>query len=167
MPESHTQSRSYMEVKNITKEKKHFKETWRYLGLMIFDEALDVYERLGMPFQQGNRIMRFSPFNAYPTEDGWVVIGIGHDAMWRALCTLIEREDLAHDPDWGRMDWRVEHNAQVDEMLSEWTRDRPIEPAVAALESTGIVASPVQNIDDLLDFTVPADNRIEFVCNRK
>ena len=85
---------------------------------LIFDEALDVYERLGMPFQQGNRIMRFSPFNAYPTEDGWVVIGIGHDAMWRALCTPIEREDLAHDPDWGRMDWRVEHNAQVDEMLS-------------------------------------------------
>ena len=117
---------------------------------LIFDEALDVYERLGMPFQQCNRIMRFSPFNAYPTEDGWVVIGIGHDAMWRALCTLIEREDLAHDPDWGRMDWRVEHNAQVDEMLSEWTRDRPTEPAVAALESAGIVASPVQNIDDLL-----------------
>lgn len=119
---------------------------------LIFDEALDIYDDLGMDFQQGNRIMRFSPFNTYPTEDGWLVIGIGHDTMWRALCTLIGRDDLGNHPDWGRMDWRVEHNDQVDEMLGVWTRAQTTSEAVAALEGAGIVASPVQNIDDLLSW---------------
>ena len=119
---------------------------------LIFDEALDVYERLGMPFQQGNRIMRFSPFNAYPTKDGWVVIGVGHDAMWRELCKLIGRIELGDDADWGRMDWRVENNMKVDEVVSDWTRDHATATAVTTLEEAGIVASPVQNIDDLLSW---------------
>jgi crotonobetainyl-CoA:carnitine CoA-transferase CaiB-like acyl-CoA transferase len=119
---------------------------------LIFDEALDIYDDLGMDFQQGNRIMRFSPFNAYPTQDGWLVIGIGHDAMWRSLCALIDRADLGDHPDWGRMDWRVEHNDQVDAMLTEWTRGKMTAGAVVKLEAAGIVASPVQDIDDLLSW---------------
>ncbi|MEE2688531.1 MAG: CoA transferase [Pseudomonadota bacterium] len=119
---------------------------------LIFDEALDIYEDLGMPFQQGNRIMRFSPFNAYPTQDGWLVIGIGHDAMWRALCRLIGREDLGDHDNWGRMDWRVEHNGQVDAVVAEWAKTRTTEDAVSLLEADGIVASPVQSIDDLLNW---------------
>lgn len=119
---------------------------------LIFDEALDIYDDLGMDFQQGNRIMRFSPFNAYPTKDGWLVIGIGHDAMWRSLCALIERTDLGDHPDWGRMDWRVAHNDQVDAVLTEWTREQTTANAVAELEAAGIVASPVQDINDLLNW---------------
>ena len=119
---------------------------------LIFDEALDVYERLGMPFQQGNRIMRFSPFNAYPTKDGWVVIGVGHDAMWRELCKLIGQVELGDDADWGRMDWRVENNIKVDEVVSNWTHEHSTDTAVTVLEEAGIVASPVQNINDLLSW---------------
>ena len=119
---------------------------------LIFDEALDIYRDLGMPFQQGNRIMRFSPFNAYRTADGWLVIGVGHDAMWRSLCALIGRDELGSAPDWGRMDWRVEHNDRVDEVVTTWTQTRTTADAVALLEAKGIVASPVQDIDDLLSW---------------
>ena len=119
---------------------------------LIFDEALDVYEDLEIDFQQGNRIMRFSPFNAYPTKDSWLVIGIGHDAMWRSLCTLIDRADLGTHPDWERMDWRVAHNDQVDALLTEWTCEQTTVHAVTKLEAAGIVASPVQGISDLLNW---------------
>ncbi|MEL0021111.1 MAG: CoA transferase [Rickettsiales bacterium] len=119
---------------------------------LIFDEALDIYGELGMSFQQGNRIMRFSPFNTYPTRDGWLVIGIGHDAMWQSLCALIGRDELGLHEDWGRMDWRVEHNDQVDAVLHEWTTVQTTAEAVKQLEAAGIVASPVQDIDDLLNW---------------
>ena len=46
------------------------------LFALLFDEPLDCYERLELPLRQGNRIMRFSPFNAYPTRDGAVTIGV-------------------------------------------------------------------------------------------
>ena len=119
---------------------------------LVFDEAIDVYKAIGMDYQQGNRIMSFSPFNTYPTQDGWLAIGVGHDAMWRALCELIGRDDLGTDAEWGRMDWRVQHNDKVDAMLTEWTRERTTADAVEALSDAGVVASPVQDIDDILSW---------------
>src|SRR3546814_10308796 len=49
---------------------------------LLFDEPLDCYETLGMPFRQGNRLPRLSPFDTFPTADGWVVIGTASDREW-------------------------------------------------------------------------------------
>ena len=39
-----------------------------------------IAERLNLAERQGNRIMRFSPFNIFQTTDGWVAIGAATDA---------------------------------------------------------------------------------------
>ena len=69
---------------------------------LLFDEPLDCYEALGVPQRQGNRVMRFSPMNAYPTRDGWMVICCGTEAMWRSIAAEMGREDLADHPEWVR-----------------------------------------------------------------
>lgn len=117
---------------------------------LLFDEPFDCYAGLGLEQQQGNRVMRFSPFNTYPTKDGWIVIGCGTDAMWKAVCKVINRDDLADDVKWGQMSWRIEHNEQVDEVLTQWTRTRTAHDVVSKINSAGAVASAVQDIDDLL-----------------
>ncbi len=119
---------------------------------LLFDEPLDCYPALGMDYQQGNRVMRFSPFNSYPTRDGWMVICCGTDAMWRAICTVVGQDDLAAHDDWGSMSWRVAHNDQVDEMLGTWTRERATDDAVCLMTDAGVVASNVHTIDDLLEW---------------
>lgn len=119
---------------------------------LLFDEPLDCYPAIGMDYQQGNRVMRFSPFNSYPTQDGWMVICCGTDAMWQAICTVIGREDLADHEDWGSMSWRVTHNDKVDAMLGAWTRERATDDAVRLLTEAGVVASNVHTIDDLLQW---------------
>lgn len=117
---------------------------------LLFDEPFDCYAGLGLEQKQGNRVMRFSPFNTYPTTDGWIVIGCGTDAMWRGICKVIGRDELADDANWGRMSWRVEHNDQVDELLKHWTQSRTAHGAVTEINATGAVASAVHDIDDLL-----------------
>lgn len=64
---------------------------------LIFDEPLDCYRDLNLDFQQGNRIMRFSPFNAYKTEDGWITIGAATNDDWRSLLEVMNRSDLFGD----------------------------------------------------------------------
>jgi len=61
---------------------------------LLFDEPLDCYERLGLAPQQGNRIMRFSPFNSYRTADGWVAIGCATDAEWNALRSAMQARKM-------------------------------------------------------------------------
>jgi crotonobetainyl-CoA:carnitine CoA-transferase CaiB-like acyl-CoA transferase len=117
---------------------------------LLFDEPLDCYGRLGLDFQQGNRVMRFSPLNTFPTRDGWMVICCGTDAMWRSICDVIGRPDLADDDDWSRMSWRVANNDAVDGLVGEWTRRHDTSDAVARFDAVGVVASPVHTIDDLL-----------------
>ncbi len=117
---------------------------------LLFDEPLDCYDRLGLDYQQGNRVMRFSPFNTFPTRDGWIVIGCGTDAMWSAFASAIGRDDLVSHSDWSRMAWRVANNDQVETVVSNWSIKQTTSEVVETLTSIGVVASAVQNIEDLL-----------------
>lgn len=119
---------------------------------LLFDEPLDCYPALGMDYQQGNRVMRFSPFNSYPTRDGWMVICCGTDAMWQAICAVVGRDDLVSHEDWSSMSWRVAHSDAVDAMLGDWTRENTTDDAVRRLTDAGVVASAVHTIDDLLQW---------------
>jgi len=117
---------------------------------LVFDEPLDCYESLGLSFQQGNRVMRFSPFDTFPTRDGWFVLGCGTDAMWRGVCAVIGRDDLARHADWGRMSWRVANNDQVSDLIRAWSIEVETSEAVERFSAAGAVASAVHSIEDLL-----------------
>ena len=86
---------------------------------LLFDEPLDCYGRLGLNAQQGNRIMRFSPFNAYRTSDGWVTIGCATDTEWSALLGVIGHEPLE---EFERVSGRLANNASVDRLVGDWAR---------------------------------------------
>ena len=60
---------------------------------LLFDDPIDCFEELGLNFQQGNRLVRFSPFNTYPTKDGWIVICCGTDEMWKRICVAIRKKN--------------------------------------------------------------------------
>jgi crotonobetainyl-CoA:carnitine CoA-transferase CaiB-like acyl-CoA transferase len=111
---------------------------------MMMDEPLDCYARLGLEARQGNRIMRFSPFNAYAARDGWVAIGAATDAEWRGLLRALAREDLLEHPDWRRVAWRLANNAQVDGLVGAWAASCTVAQAVARLQALDVPCSPVR-----------------------
>ena len=119
---------------------------------LLFDEPLDCYERLGMQFQQGNRIMRFSPFNAYPTTDGWVTIGTASQAEWLALLKVMERPELAQDKEFVEVGARIANNALIDGLVGGWTRGLTTEEVLRRLEAACVPSSPVRSIDQVMQW---------------
>jgi crotonobetainyl-CoA:carnitine CoA-transferase CaiB-like acyl-CoA transferase len=117
---------------------------------LIFDEPLDCYERLGLEFQQGSRIPRFSPFNSYRTHDGWVVIGAATQSDWEALVRVMGRDDLLAHADFGRLAWRLANNSKVDEILAEWASKHTTASVVSAMNAVKVPCSPVRDIDDVM-----------------
>lgn len=117
---------------------------------LIFDEPLDCYPRLGLQPQQGNRIMRFSPFNAYRTLDGWVTIGAATNDDWLALLEVMDRTDLKSDPDMMSVGWRLANNAKVDEVVAQWAQGITTEEVEARLAHAKLACSPVRDIHDVL-----------------
>lgn len=120
------------------------------LFALMFDEPFDCYARLGLPQRQGSRIMRFSPFNAYRSADGWVVLGAATGADWSALLRVMQREDLLDDPRMMDLGWRLAHNARVDEIVSAWTGTLATDRIVQLLAEAKIPCSPVRAIDDVM-----------------
>ena len=120
------------------------------LFALIFDEPLDCYDRLGLPLRQGNRIMRFSPFNAYPTRDGAITIGAATEEDWLRLLAVIGRQDLSENLNYMDPGWRVANNACVDEIVAAWTRTRSRSEALQELDAKDIACSPINEIADIL-----------------
>jgi crotonobetainyl-CoA:carnitine CoA-transferase CaiB-like acyl-CoA transferase len=119
---------------------------------LVLDEPLDCYERLNQSPRQGNRIMRFSPFNTYPTRDGTIAIGAATNEDWVALLHAMGRSDLAQSEKFMSMGWRVAHNDQIDAIVTEWTQQLTTAEAIAALNHSDIAASPIRNFADIMEW---------------
>jgi crotonobetainyl-CoA:carnitine CoA-transferase CaiB-like acyl-CoA transferase len=119
---------------------------------LVLDEPLDCYERLNQTPRQGNRIMRFSPFNTYPTRDGTVAIGAATNEDWVALLHVMGRSDLAQNETFMSMGWRVANNEQIDAIVTEWTQQVTTADAIEALNRNDIAASPIRDFSDIMEW---------------
>ena len=119
---------------------------------LLFDEPIDCYEGLGLAPRQGNRIMRFSPFNVFRTCDGWVAIGTATHEEWQALLGVMGRDDLKNDADMQNVGWRLVNNGAVDALVTAWTEARTKDEVVAALNQAAVAVSPVRSIDEVMQW---------------
>ena len=120
---------------------------------MVFDEPFDCYEELGIKQRQGNRIMRFSPFNVYKTIDGWIALGAATNADWVELLQVMQREDLLTDENMMSVGWRIENNQVIDGIVTEWTMHESTKDAVRQLNSKKIPCSPVRTIEEAINWS--------------
>lgn len=114
---------------------------------LLFDEPLDCYARLGLAAQQGNRIMRFSPFNSYRTADGWVAIGCATDAEWNSLLGAMGAGPVAA---YAKVSGRLTDNAGVDKLVGNWTGTLTSAQVQQCLDEARVPCSPVRSIDELM-----------------
>lgn len=119
---------------------------------MMMDEPLDCYEALGLAPRQGNRIMRFSPFNTYAARDGWVAIGAVSRADWHGILSALGRDDLKANADMDRTEWRIAHNEGIDALIALWARERPVAHICEALRRFDVPCAPVRTPREALDW---------------
>ncbi|MBS0335842.1 MAG: CoA transferase [Proteobacteria bacterium] len=119
---------------------------------LIFDEPFDTYERLNLAQRQGNRIMRFSPFNIFKARDGWVALGAATHEEWLSLLDAMGRTDLKADPDMMQVGWRIVNNDKVDAVVTQWTSARTKDEIVSALFAASVACSPVRTADEVMQW---------------
>ena len=78
-------------------------------------------------------------------DDQWVLVAVTDDAMWRALCTTIERPDLSNDPDLATATGRRRHEARIEQAVEAWTATRTADEAMVALQNAGVAAGAVRS----------------------
>ena len=95
--------------------------------------------------RDGNRDREMAPHGVYPCagEDRWVAIAVRDDRDSRELFAAIGRPELAGN--FWHSGARHAEASRIEALVSEWTRQHPMEEVEALLQARGVPASAVQN----------------------
>jgi len=97
-----------------------------------------------------------APSGIYPCKPGgpndYVYLFTSHanPEHWRRLLKVLEREDLLEDPRFATREARGRHEAEIDAMISEWTRRHDKHEAMRLVGAAGVPAGAVLDTGDLL-----------------
>ena len=127
---------------------------------LLYDEPWDCFEALGLKKRQGNRIMRFSPFNCYAGKDGTVVLGAASEKDWISILKMIGQTDLQYEDKFSSISKRIENNSEIDTVISIWTSTRSVDEIARLCENYDIPCHPVNDIAQIANWKQIADREI-------
>ncbi len=86
-----------------------------------------------------------------PNDYVYILTSRANPEHWPRLLKLIGREDLIGDPHFDTADARVQHQAEVNEIINTWTRTRTKHEAMAQLSGAGVPSGAVLDTQELVD----------------
>lgn len=104
-----------------------------------------------VPGRIGNRYEFIYPYDSFAAADGWVVIGVGGDEVWKRFCTAIGRTDLLADDSLAKNKDRVANNERLKALVTEWTAGRKVEDIVELLLAHSVPCAPIYTIDKIVN----------------
>ena len=104
-----------------------------------------------VPARLGNRHPNLAPYETFEASDGYVIVGVGSEALWRSFCLAVGRPGLADDPDYATNAARVSRADSLRGVLAPLFRARTVGEWLADLESAGIPCGRVRSVAEALE----------------
>jgi CoA:oxalate CoA-transferase len=120
--------------------------------LALLENAIMRYTVTGqIPGPLGARHPTITPFEAFPTADGHLIIACGNDGLYQKACQAMGRPDLVENPLFKTNDLRNQHN---DALFAEFAKELQKQPRAHWIElfgKAGIPCGPINNIAQALE----------------
>lgn len=119
--------------------------------LSILENALVRYQVDGKaPTPLGTRHPTITPFQAFRGSDGWFVIAVGNDTLWKNFCGAVKRPDLLADARFTTNGDRTKHYTELLPELERMLEAKTCDEWLAILEAAGVPAAPVNTVDKVM-----------------
>jgi formyl-CoA transferase len=99
-----------------------------------------------VPQRRGNSYESAAPADSFKAADGWFVITIGNDKLWRALVDRMEMPQLLGMPEFDTNFKRVQNAKLLKKYIEGWAATRNVKDIVASMLAAGIAAAPILDI---------------------
>ena len=100
-----------------------------------------------VPERMGNRHPSIAPYEAFPTQDRPLVLAVGTDRQFGALCDVLDLPAAALDPRFAANDQRVAHREELRTVLESRLRREPAEHWFELLMDRGVPCGPINTIE--------------------
>ena len=118
----------------------------------IMESLLPEYSAFGAVREAaGSALPGIAPSNAYPCQDGWVLVAGNGDSIFKRLMIAIGRQDLADAPDLADNAGRVARVAEIDAAIAAWTQVRDVRTVMEELGKSKVPAGKVYTAKDIAE----------------
>jgi crotonobetainyl-CoA:carnitine CoA-transferase CaiB-like acyl-CoA transferase len=135
-----------------TGEGQHVEAALLPTALMLSNAFLIERDLLGTDKpRMGNRGTSVAPCDLFAVKDGWVLLQVAGQPMFKRWCRLVDRLDLFDDPRFADDDLRWENGDVLNDLMSDWCRDKTKAEALGRMESFKLPAAPLHSTADVLE----------------
>jgi len=125
----------------------------------IFESVLTVMEATIPEYTVGSYIRERSgatlpnvaPSNIYDCEDGPFLIAANQDTVFRRLCAVIGKPELADDERFSKHTARGVNMQELDHIISEWTKTRTVAEVDVLMQEAGVPAGRIYRAPEMLN----------------
>ncbi len=115
--------------------------------LALLENAIMRYTVTGeIPRPLGARHPSITPFEAFATKDGSMIIAAGNDGLWLKLCGALGRPDLTDDPRYKTNDLRNQNEPQLKTEIERELAQRSTADWIEILSRAGIPCGPINTV---------------------
>ncbi len=127
----------------------------QHIDMALFDSAAALCSHQAASyFQTGQAPQRTGnsssgimvPYETFECADGHLVVAVGNDAQWQALCAALDRTDLGADPRFASPAGRSKHKPWIIEQLAPSFATRGVASLQAKLDAAGVANGPINDL---------------------
>ncbi len=119
--------------------------SWMTYHAVSYFASGDVPERIGSSHAS------VAPYGAFPTADGFLVVAVASDALWRRFCGALERPDLVEDQRFATNAQRCARRDALEEVIVAALAEASSEVWALRMDAAGVPCSPVNTLDTVLN----------------
>jgi CoA:oxalate CoA-transferase len=141
-----------LEARHRTGRGQHVDTSLLEAGTVIqLYEAVHYFTTGKSPPRMGQAHRGISPYQVFPSADGYLTIGAGLQRFFEKFCVLAEYPQLITDARFATMSDRVQHNDILVELLSVATRKHTTDWWIDNLDAQGVPCGPVLNHEQVFN----------------
>lgn len=104
-----------------------------------------------IPQPLGARHPAITPFEAYESADGYIIIAIGNDSLWTKFCEHVEKKELISDRRFSTNGERTTNHSELYPIISDIMLQRTTDDWIETLGKIGVPCGPINSIDKVVN----------------
>lgn len=119
----------------------------------LMEAVVPEYDGAGVVREpSGSTVTGIVPTNTYRCKDGkYVVVGGNGDSIFKRLMIAAGYPEMAEDSRLSTNQGRVEHEDEIDQLLSKWCGENNTDQILEILDRSRVPSGPIYNVEDMFN----------------
>ncbi|MFM1653780.1 CaiB/BaiF CoA transferase family protein [Brevibacillus sp. B_LB10_24] len=130
----------------------------QYVEASLLDSVVSFSNYLGQgvlatnkaPGRFGSAHPTVVPYQAFETQDGYMIIAVPNDLLWRKMCDALGFEQLKDDPKFAKNSSRVANREELIAILTAYTKGKKSSEIMELLQRAGVPSGPIHDLAQTL-----------------